>query len=284
MGITLKNLATAGMAIAAVYASAQIVPTETDAPISENMALARTLLNTGLSGVRDLADMHIRLTGTVKLGIRMRRVQVDAYRQVTADLTPDGLRKTAKFELAEQVEQANGAMQLVRRTVGDGLYFTHYDLNQQTVTSFQYGSYSGPQNAEYMARFLELTSATPTLYAGYVLRLMRDATAGTEARYSDWLSGTEPVISNLGVTYARAGNGISRSFGFSMATADGGPVTAFSGSDQRMVGNELRSFVWDAAFVADTGAYTPYLPYDRQSIAGWRTLPWTGLSRLRSGG
>lgn len=284
MGITLKNLAAAGMAVAAAYASAQIVPTEPDAPISENMALARTLLATGLSGVRDQAEMHLRLTGTVKLGNRTRRIQVDAYRQVTADLTPEGLRKIAKFELAEQVEQANGTMQLVRRTVGDGLFFTHYDLNLQTVTSVQYGSYSGPQNAEHMARFLELTSATPTLYAGYVLRFMRDATAGTEARYSDWLSGTEPVISNFGVTYARAGNGTSRSFGFSMDTALGGPVTAFSGSDQRMVGNELRSFQWDATFLADAGAYTPYLPYDRESIAGWRTLPWTGLSRLRTGG
>jgi hypothetical protein len=284
MGITLTTLAAAGMAVAAVSASAQILPTETDAPTSENMALARTLLATGLTRIRDMADMHVRLTGTVKLGNRVRRVQVDAYRQVTADLTAEGLRKIAKFELAEQVEQANGSMQLVRRTVADGLYFTHYDLNRQTVTSFQYGSFSGPQNAEYMARFLELTSATPTLYAGYVLRFMRDATAGTEARYSDWLSGTEPLISNLGVAYARVGMGASRSFGFSMDTATGGPVTGFSGSDERMVGNELRSFQWAAAFVPDSAEYTPYRQYDRESIAGWRTLPWTGLSRLRSGG
>ena len=249
------------------------------APAWSQVAVAAdSEISTAFSFLRAQSGIHLCLLGTNQTGLQSVLTRVDVYWE--SRIVND--QPVARLELIEQEQRYGSGMKITNRIVGDGTTLYQYDPAAHQYTAIQYGTINGPQPEGYTDNLLELFTSAPTRNGSYAQRMLREIVSSSASRYASWLPGAVPVRTTNAVYYA-IGNPVQRSLTFSL-NPDTGEFQSATYFNSRRVGYQTLVTSWTITSDSDFASYVPFAPWARTSLVGWRALPWSGLTRLRTSG
>jgi hypothetical protein len=153
--------------------------------------------------------------------------------------------------------------------VGDGVTLWNYDYVNNRYSATVYGTYSGPQPADYANTFFRYLSSVCTGNSSSITHFLQQVYGANGANYQSWMPGIYPTVDELGnVTYS-IGQPPRRTVIFGLNVQGQNTI---SYDDVSRAGRLTKSVDWTMAITSnvtvDPNAFVFIPPSNARSMAG----------------